>query len=119
VFPGLRDTIRTSDLQNPSHAYSSPGDCSACVNGTYDVLLTAANSLLDSDTETRLDYTRVCKAPDANGVIDNGDVTKIERIILRIDWRVERNEPIQAFFRLGSDFFPGANIVSPFCRQCQ
>lgn len=40
-----------------------------------------------SDTETKEDYLMVYEAGDAsaNGVIDMGDVVKVERIILELD----------------------------------
>jgi len=57
------------------------------VNGTYDVLLTVTDSLLDSNTETKTNYLMAYRAGDANanGIVDMADVTKVERIILSID----------------------------------
>ena len=73
------DTIGTSALETPSYIY--PG------SGTYTVALTVTDSLLDNDTETKVEYLMVYEAGDANadGSIDMGDVTKVERIILEID----------------------------------
>ena len=68
-----------STEQNPSHAYPNAGD--------YTVALMVTDSLLDTDTQTKVDYLTVRLAGDANAnfVIDMADVTKVERIILRMD----------------------------------
>jgi PKD repeat protein len=65
--------------ENPVHSYA--------VNATYNVSLTVTDSLLDSDTKTKVDYLMAYKAGDANanGIVDMADVTKVERIILGID----------------------------------
>jgi PKD repeat protein len=73
------DGVGNSTLQNPAYSY--------VVNGTYPVALTVTDSLMDSDSETKIEYVMAYKPGDANanGSIDMGDVTKVERIVLRID----------------------------------
>ena len=51
------------------------------------VRLMVSDSLLDGDTETKIEYIIVRQPGDANqdGAVDMGDVTKVERIILGLD----------------------------------
>ena len=73
------DGLGTSTLQNPGYTYPDAG--------TYTVILTVTDSMLDNDSETKVEYIRAYEPGDANadGIIDMSDVTKVERIILRID----------------------------------
>ncbi len=73
------DTVTDSTLENPSHIYPAVGN--------YTVVLTVSDSLLDGDTETKIEYIIVRQPGDANqdGAVDIGDVTKVERVILGLD----------------------------------